>query len=620
MSQRERYESRRVGGVRPSQLIHTYGPGAVVDLPGLSVVVAGIGDWDPAQTERIREPRLLGAVRALPECSGVTEFRTPPWENETASAMDHWARIGIPVHPFPRWLRCTRCDLLAPVDQRRFALNVPHYRPDRARYFHNNCHGYKPSAVPARFMVACPHGHLDDFPWVEYAHRGGRCPDGTATLELKEAGRANRATDVRVVCKTCGADRMVQDAFGPNDWKHLPRCRGRHPHLQRFDPVCRQPTRALLLGASNAWFAVSRSALTIPTETERIDQRVEEYWDDLEDIESRAEFDLIVRRLERGRGEQQLRWLLHFDPDDVWTAITDRREDRDDPAGRAGSDLRGPEWAAMTSPVPVESDHFKVRHLRVPNGFAKTLDSPVAVDRLREVIALCGFTRIDGPADVASEAERFAPIWAEPSNWLPSAETLGEGILIRLPEARVEQWEEEFEASGRYRELVTAHEAWRRRRGLNPRAGAPRGRFVLVHTLAHMLIHQVALDSGYSTASVRERLYCRPPGDSSGEPMAGVLLYTASPDSEGTLGGLVALADPDRLSATLREALRRGRLCSTDPMCADHHAGEQSDAFHAAACHACLFAPETSCEHGNRYLDRATAVGILSTPTKPYFQ
>ncbi len=162
--------------------------------------------------------------------------------------------------------------------------------------------------------------------------------------------------------------------------------------------------------------------------------------------------------------------------------------------------------------------------------------------------------------------------------------------------------------------------AWRRRRGLNPRAGAPRGRFVLVHTLAHMLIHQVALDSGYSTASVRERLYCRPPGDSSSEPMAGVLLYTASPDSEGTLGGLVALADPDRLSATLRETLRRGRLCSTDPMCADHHAGEQSDTLHAAACHACLFAPETSCEHGNRYLDRATAVGILSTPTKPYFQ
>lgn len=619
--QRERFESRRVGGVRPSQLIHTYGPGAVVDLPGMSVVVAGIGDWDLAQTERIREPRLIGAVRAVPDCSGVTEFRTPPWENETASALDYWARVGIPVHPFPRWLRCTRCDLLAPVDQKRFTLNVPHYRPDRARYFHGNCHGYKPSAVPARFMVACPHGHLDDFPWVEYAHRGGRCPDGAAVLELKEAGRANRATDVRVVCKTCGADRMVQDAFGLKDWEHLPRCRGRHPHLQRFDPVCNQPTKALLLGASNAWFAVSRSALTIPTKTERIDQRVEEFWDDLEDIESRAEFDLIVRRLERGRGEQQLRWLLHFDRDDVWTAITDRRVDPDDlAAGHAGSDLLGPEWAAMTAPMPVSSDHFKVRHLRVPSGFARTLDGPVAVDRLREVIALCGFTRIDGPGDAASPEERLAPIGAEPGNWLPSAETLGEGILIRLPEARVEQWEEEFEAGGRYRELVAAHQAWRQRRGLNPSTGVPSGRFVLVHTLAHMLIHQVALEAGYSTASIRERLYCRAPGDARGEPMAGVLLYTASPDSEGTLGGLVALADPDRLTATLRGALNRSRLCSTDPMCADHKAGEPSDALHAAACHACLFAPETSCEHGNRYLDRATAVAILSNPTKPYFQ
>lgn len=611
------YKSRRVGGIRPSQMIHTYGPGAVVDLPGLSVVLAGTDKWDLDRTERIVEPRLIGAVRVLPGCKQVTEFRTPPWQEDTGSPFDEWARIGVPVHPFPRWLRCTGCDLLAPVDQRRFELNVSAYRPDRARYFHDKCHGRRPSAVPARFLIACPAGHLDDFPWVEYVHHGGPCPGGGAVLELKEAGKANRATDIRVVCKTCGEDRLVQDAFGPDAWKHLPKCRGRHPHLHRFDETgCPQPTRALLLGASNAWFAVYRSALTIPTVTGQIEQKVAEHWDDLIDIEDRDEFDLIVKRLRKGRGERQLRWLLHFDADDIWTAICDRRGG--DLGDTGSGDLRGPEWDAFTAAVPPKSDDFEVRHLPKLASFQKTLESPVAIDRLREVQALCGFTRIDGPDD-AGNPGRVAPIWAEPQAWLPAAEVRGEGILIRLPEARIEQWEKDYRASNRYLELVAAHKAWRTRRDLYPEAGVPPPRLVLLHTLSHLLLHQVALDCGYSTASIRERLYCREPGDPDGAPMAGVLLYTASPDSEGTLGGLIALAEPERLTATLRDATRRARLCSTDPMCADHRAGDQGDTLHGAACHACLFAPETSCEAGNRYLDRATVVPILGNPTKAYF-
>jgi hypothetical protein len=101
--------------------------------------------------------------------------------------------------------------------------------------------------------------------------------------------------------------------------------------------------------------------------------------------------------------------------------------------------------------------------------------------------------------------------------------------------------------------------------------------------------------------------------------MAGVLLFTASPDSEGTLGGLVALADPNRLAAVFREAMARAKLCSTDPMCADHQAGDLGDTLHNAACHACLFAPETSCEAGNRFLDRGSVIPILGHSTNAYF-
>ena len=614
-SKKGAYQSRRVGGVRPSQMIHTYGPGAVVDLPGLSVVLAGTDLWDINHSERVLEPRLLGAVRAMPGCHLVAEFRTPPWEDETPSPFDDWARIGVPVHPFPRWLRCTGCDLLSPVDRKRFQLDVPVYRPDRARYYHDRCKGRRPSAIPARFFVACPAGHLDDFPWEEFVHRGGRCPDGGPILELKEAGKASRATDVRVVCKTCGANRLVQDAFGSDAEAHLPRCRGRHPHLQRFDAGCTQPTRALLLGASNAWFAVYRSALTIPTVTGDIEQKVAEHWDDLSDIDDRTEFDVIVKRLKKRAGEKALRWVLRWDADDVWTAVDDHRDGNEGDIGTG--DLRGPEWEAFTAAVPPKSDDFKVRALEVPAGFKKTIDHPIAVDRLREVQALCGFTRIDGPD--AGDSSRIAPIWKGEQSWLPAAEVRGEGILIRLPEARVEQWEKDYRTSSRYRDLVQATRNWRIRRGLDPAEGMVPARFVLLHTLSHLLVHQVALDCGYSTASIRERLYCRESGDPEGPPMAGVLLYTASPDSEGTLGGLVALSEPSRLAGVLRNAVNPAKLCSTDPMCADRRAGDLGDSLHNAACHACLFAPETSCEVGNRYLDRGAVIPILGHAVDAYF-
>jgi hypothetical protein len=156
--------------------------------------------------------------------------------------------------------------------------------------------------------------------------------------------------------------------------------------------------------------------------------------------------------------------------------------------------------------------------------------------------------------------------------------------------------------------LREAHRSWRLRRNLPLQDGWPGERYVLLHSLAHALIRELALECGYTASSIRERIYASESTDD--EPMAGVLLYTAAPDSEGTLGGLVSLGEPDELGPLLRHALERAQLCSSDPLCADHE--PRSDgSVHAAACHACQFASETSCERGNRFLDRATLVPTL---------
>jgi MrfA Zn-binding domain len=132
-------------------------------------------------------------------------------------------------------------------------------------------------------------------------------------------------------------------------------------------------------------------------------------------------------------------------------------------------------------------------------------------------------------------------------------------------------------------------------------------------------MRQLAIECGYTAASIRERIYCASNGAPDG-PMAGVLLYTAASDSEGTLGGLVGLGEPKTLGRLLDQALYEARLCASDPLCAEHHPRRDGQRLHAGACHACMFAPETSCERGNRYLDRAVLVETVETGELAFFK
>ena len=281
-----------------------------------------------------------------------------------------------------------------------------------------------------------------------------------------------------------------------------------------------------------------------------------------------------------------------------------------------------PEWALFQNPSQAPlSDDFRLRESPVPERFRKFLERTVLVERLRVVTAMCGFTRIDGPdSGVASDepAVQCAPLARELPKWVPAAEARGEGVFVQLSEAMVSEWEARVAGSARIEALRRSHQRWRERRGLDPAVGWDGPRYVLLHSLAHALATELALECGYSPASVQERIYAREPGGTE-PPMAGLLIYTAASDSEGTLGGLVALGETRSLGRLLSQALERCGLCSADPLCAEHVPDPSEDALHNASCHACLFVPETTCERGNRYLDRAALVRTLSADPIEYF-
>jgi Domain of unknown function (DUF1998) len=606
-----------VGEVRPSQALTTFGIGSLVDLPNLSVLVMGLEDWREDQSNEIGEERLLLTVQKIlgPQ---VGKLRTPPRAPEIFGGPGNWFddshTIGVPVAPFPRWLVCSGCRLLAPISSGLFEPKVEAYRPDKTRYIHNcTTKGRSPTALPARFVVACMNGHLDDFPWVSFTHRGRT--DCNGPLELYEVGASGEASDVEVHCRVCDASRRMAEAFGrDNQQRNLPPCTARRPHLRDKDPDgCKEPhVRAILQGASNSWFPVIVSALSVPQATDKLAQLVDDNWTVLEKAAGAA-FVTAFRAI------GQLKDFSKYTDAQIWEAVEKKRQGTAQPSEES-ENLKSPEWDVFSNPAAaLEGKDFKLRAVEPPQGYETFFERIVLAEKLREVKAIVGFTRIQSPRDfdMASEFEQIkrAPISRQSPKWVPACETRGEGIFFHFSEAAVQKWQ--TRVAKHDAEFRTAHELWRKAKNMDPSKGYPGLRYILLHTFAHALIRQLAVECGYTTASIGERIYSQDPSD--GEPMAGVLIYTAAPDSEGTLGGLCALGEPETLGRHLDHALERMSLCSSDPLCAEH-VPTLDGSLHAAACHACSFLPETSCERGNKYLDRSLLMVTVEKDDLAFFE
>ncbi|MGH2497469.1 MAG: DrmB family protein [Ktedonobacteraceae bacterium] len=604
-----------VGDVRPSQLLLTYGVGAIIDLPHLSTLIMGLDDWDTSNMQEINEERLLQALQSTlgPQ---LKRLLSPPHSPDTPQGpFDPAALIGVPVATFPRWMVCPRCHLLAPVESGYFELKPHPFQSDRIRYVHHNC-SKQPQALPSRFMIACENGHLDDFPYAHFVHGDKPCK---ASLRWVEMGVSGEPSDIYIKCETCGVSRPMSDAFSSaEEQRYHPTCHGRRPHLRDYQQPCeyKDKARTILLAASNTWFPLIYNTLSIPAGVDTLEQLVEEHWTVLQGADSVQDVAAFrrIRLLER---------LGEYADEDIWTRVEAKKTTGSASARIRPSDLKIPEWEVLSNAASApRATDFEATPVSVPDGYSDVLSQVVLVERLREVMAMTGFTRIESLRDYAEEeelpGEHIMPLSRNALRWVPAAEVRGEGIFLQFREDALERWLTRPAVARLHSALYEGHVRWRKARHIpRPEVNYPGIRYVLLHTFAHALMRQLTLECGYTAASIRERIYALSP-DSEYGPMAGILLYTAAPDSEGTLGGLVSLGRPDQLGWHIDGALEAMEHCASDPLCAEHNS-KNDHTLHEAACHACMFIPETSCERGNKYLDRSVLVRTVERDDLAFF-
>ena len=595
------------GQIRRSQVITTYGPGALLELPRDSAIVAGLETWPPGgklqELEEIVEPRLS---RRLAGRHGIEwpRFYAPPAD----TALPWEKRRGIDAWRFPLWFVVQ--EKASPRSGRALRSRRLVHRKSLDEGRRRRYEGLE--VVATRFVRACRRGHVDDFDWTGFVHGGeGGCP-GIPSLWLDEDGTSGDLAEIVVRCG-CGKRRRMHQA---TEEAALGRCSGGLPWLgpdKRED--CEEPSRLLIRTATNSYFPRLIRVLSLPEDAIGLTEVLKEHWDDLQIVDDTGSLAFIKRK-------PQVAAALHgLDDEETLEAI--RRRKRGGGGKRPVKEaelraiLRAPEGCGDEPPV---DDLFHVR--RLPESRWRRSGStggPFAVyqlHRLREVIALTGFTRFDPILEDLDEEEskksrvQEARLADEP-RWFPAVENRGEGVFLEFSNDALESWRQRKAVRAREAALEAGHRKWQEKRD-GPTPGFPGARYLLLHTLSHLLIQSFALRCGYPAGAVRERIYVEEEG-------SGILLYTASPDAEGTLGGLVHQARS--LESHLAAALRSAEVCSNDPVCSEHDPSSSLEGrwLHGAACHGCALISETSCEMRNDHLDRALVAPTLHLPYAAFF-
>ncbi len=571
---------KKLGEIRPNQLITTYGPGAIYEAVNDSLTVLDIRYWsEENRGKEIHDSRLANFM-------SVSKFYMPK-----AGGYE-----DIPVVSFPYCHVCSKssCGLL--FDMREH-LNLEDYREKQGQVRCPQC-GFP--AYPARFIVMCGDGHMDDFPWRWWVHHGDTsCKEA---LSLRSTGSTSSLAELIVECG-CGKRRSLAGATQWESFEGL-KCSGNHPHRPGVRrEKCGNRVVPSQRGASNVYFPVVKSAISIPPWTNPINELISEHRRFLESYMEDFGEEGLTKAYEKFFAPKYTR--AEFD--EAWEKCREKI--------REFVELKVMEYAAITHHDDVAYQHnvrhFKAREVPIQKSLLPYFSRVIQIERLREVRVLTGFMRLESPEPDIDEQQHIVPLKSHgDEKWLPAVEINGEGIFIELNRERVAAWSSSPMVQGRSKKYMDYYSKYCSDRGWKKHK--PRNaEYVLLHSLSHMLIKEMAMHSGYSSAAMHERIY-------SGEGMCGLLIYTGAPDAEGSLGGLVELGSMEKFIPLLKGALEDSLTCTTDPECFTKE--PTTERLSGAACHSCTMIAETTCENGNRLLDRALVVPLPEHEEMGYFR
>ncbi|MBU3109483.1 DUF1998 domain-containing protein [Clostridium gasigenes] len=620
--------------VRLSQIITTFGPGAIMDFKEQPLMVATPLEW--LNPKKIYDERLAKRL-------GVDCFKYPGSEE---------SGNGVPFVRFPNWYYCSSCKEFKKIDEWENEyfkeFNKFMQSPVCINHINNKGKRYGIKLVAPSILVACKNGHIDDFPWVEWAHlnKKEKCNDVKLKIESNSGNLGLAGFNVK--CK-CGASNNLKLAFQKNVFKILNKpyinerdekgpftCKGKLQWSGKREK-CNIEPQTVLRNASNIYFSKIETSLIIPPYSEEINNLIDES----------ENFDLlkrmIVKQEIKGKLEEFIELHLEEYVEDiaedirkqnsisVITDIVKRKISVNEEMKKNRNDYRFEEYNALTGVIKTNDTNSKDFKIEIKDGIEyniKEISQVTLVERLREVRSLVGFSRIKPPdnfvmgidpadssgEDIEENDLRVIDIGTKPCGWYPAYEVRGEGIFIKLKSNMIEEW------------ILNHNEIGDRAREINKKYSIEFGgnservitaKFILLHTLAHLLIKELSFECGYSTTSLRERIYSDIPNDN--YEMSGILIYTADSDSEGSLGGLVKQGDSSLFPKIFKNSIKKAKWCSYDPVCINSH-NQGFRNLNLAACYSCTLLPETSCEEFNILLDRAMIVGTLRDKEIGFFK
>lgn len=633
------------GRMRRGQLVAPFGVGAITVMPdGTAIIIAGLDHWfrtpDGSSSAVDLEEFSVEEWR-LEDALGVSHFRLPPDFRTVRLANPEQTnlRLTIPALRFPRWHFCPRCRSLRRLPLSFSGLRRCEYCKQKGRR--------SPVMAQVPFVAMCEAGHLQDFPFREWVHKS-IVPDCGETMKLIATGAASMGAQ-RVQCK-CGKYRtlariteastsadMRQSSFlttGLTDGDSEYVCRGSTPWNGSDEGEgCGFHLRGSLRAASNLYFALTRSSIYLPRTIEGVSE-------ELLELLTRPPLSTVLevaRKLSGQLTPSTLRDLQHghlLKPygdgqvEKALAVLSDESKSKElkqsSVSDTVGDWTTEKELAFRKDEFMVLRDEINSVELKVRTSDQDRYDPTVAsvlarvtlVDQLRETRVFWGFNRVY--PDGGDFRDRRRLLWkSEPDkshSWLPAYIVRGEGIFLEFDRERLLEWESRSVVLQRVSAMQSRFEIVKSNRGLRDRVLTPR--YVMLHTFAHLLMNRLTYECGYSSASLRERLYVADTPD----PVAALLIYTAAGDSEGTMGGLVRMGKPGYLEPSIRAALAGASWCSSDPVCMElGESGQGPDSCNLAACHSCALVPETACEEFNRFLDRGLVVGTLDNPELGFF-